>query len=391
MASIQDRWHEKDPATGRKVRTPRYGQGMQWKARYRDDAGKEHASHHGRRVDAQTWLDQQTAALVTGQWVDPRDSRTTFTDFYLLWAVRQVWAPTTVKAMDLAAKSVPFGGVKLRDLRRSHLEQWVKAMDTAGLAPGTIRTRVGNVRAVLRAAVRDRAMPHDPSEGVVLPRDRRPEAAMALPTTEQVAGILASADPPFRAFVALAAFAGLRLGEVAGVQVGDVDFLQRRLRVTRQVQRLGPGQVDVRPPKYGSERDVYVPDDLLTVVAEHVERHRPGQDRTRWLFLGEAHLPPHQNSVGYLWRKACRRAGVEGVTMHDLRHWYASGLIAAGCDVVTVQRALGHRSANVTLRTYAHLWPTAEDRTRAAAADLFAATAAASSANPAVSVRSASA
>jgi hypothetical protein len=44
--------------------------------------------------------------------------------------------------------------------------------------------------------------------------------------------------------------------------------------------------------------------------------------------------------------------------MHDLRHFYASGLIAAGCDVVT-------------LNTYSHLWPTAEDRTRASAADLM--------------------
>jgi hypothetical protein len=46
--------------------------------------------------------------------------------------------------------------------------------------------------------------------------------------------------------------------------------------------------------------------------------------------------------------------------------------IAAGCDVVTVQRALGHASATVTLRTYAHMWPTAEDKTRAAAAALMA-------------------
>jgi integrase len=56
------------------------------------------------------------------------------------------------------------------------------------------------------------------------------------------------------------------------------------------------------------------------------------------------------------------------VKLHDLRHFYASGLIAAGCDVVTVQRALGHSSATITLNTYAHLWPTAEDRTRLAAA-----------------------
>src|ERR1700733_9573959 len=48
-------------------------------------------------------------------------------------------------------------------------------------------------------------------------------------------------------------------------------------------------------------------------------------------------------------------------------HFYASGLISQGCDVVTVQRALGHASATTTLSTYAHLWPSAEDRTRKAA------------------------
>jgi integrase len=63
---------------------------------------------------------------------------------------------------------------------------------------------------------------------------------------------------------------------------------------------------------------------------------------------------------------------VAGFTLHDLRHFYASGLIAAGCDVVTVQRALGHATPSTTLNTYSHLWPTAEDRTRRAAASLMA-------------------
>ena len=53
------------------------------------------------------------------------------------------------------------------------------------------------------------------------------------------------------------------------------------------------------------------------------------------------------------------------IRLHDLRHFFASGLIAAGCDVVTVQRALGHSSATVTLSTYAHRWPTAADRAAA--------------------------
>jgi integrase len=56
-----------------------------------------------------------------------------------------------------------------------------------------------------------------------------------------------------------------------------------------------------------------------------------------------------------------------------VRHFYASGLIASGCDVVTVQRALGHASANTTLATYSHLWPDADDRTRTAAAHLMTA------------------
>jgi integrase len=73
--------------------------------------------------------------------------------------------------------------------------------------------------------------------------------------------------------------------------------------------------------------------------------------------------PPHQNTVGYWWRKTCNASGLTGFTRHDLRHFYASGLIAAGCDVVTVQRALGHAKATTALNTYVHLWPTAEDRT----------------------------
>ncbi|MEV6490052.1 tyrosine-type recombinase/integrase [Actinoplanes sp. NPDC051633] len=53
--------------------------------------------------------------------------------------------------------------------------------------------------------------------------------------------------------------------------------------------------------------------------------------------------------------------------MHDLRHFFTSSLIAAGCDIVTIQHALGHASATTTLNTYGHLMPSAEDRTRQAA------------------------
>jgi len=343
-----------------------------WRARYRDSVDKEHSRHFARKLDAQRWLDEVTTSVVTGQYVDPKAGRVTFEAFYAEWAARQVWEATTVLAMDLAAGSVPFRQLPLAELRRSHVEQWIKQMTTRGLAPGTVRTRVNNVRAVLRAAVRDRLIANDPSDAVTLPRLRRAEAAMTLPTNSQVAAVLQATDKRFRALVALAAFAGLRLGEAAGLQIRDVDYLRRVLVVRRQVQRAAGGVVEIRPPKYGSERSIFLPDALLEMLSYHVAAHRLGDEVDRWMFEATPGQPPHQNTVGHQWRQACERAGVTGVTLHDLRHFYASGLIAEGCDVVTVQRALGHAKATTTLNTYAHLWPTAEDRTRRAAGELLA-------------------
>lgn len=109
------------------------------------------------------------------------------------------------------------------------------------------------------------------------------------------------------------------------------------------------------------------------MLAEHIATYRHGNDPARWLFEATPGQPPHQNTIGHAWRNACRHGGVDGFTLHDLRHFFASGLIAAGCDVVTVQRALGHAKATTTLNTYAHLWRAAEDRTRAAADQLMVA------------------
>lgn len=225
---------------------------------------------------------------------------------------------------------------------------------------------------MFRAAVKDRVIGTDPPDGVRLPRRRRADVAMSIPTPEEVGQLMAVADARFQPFIALCAFAGLRLGEAAGTQLGDVDFLRKSLKVSRQVQRVNGGAIDVRAPKYGSERVVYLADSLVNVLAEHIAAHGTTGE-ARLLFAGEGDDAPHQNTVGYWWRKTLRDASLSGIKLHDLRHFYASGLIAAGCDVVTVQRSPGHAKATTTLNTYAHLWPTAEDRTRKAAESIMSA------------------
>ncbi len=123
-----------------------------WRARYRDDAGREHARHFARRVDAQRWIDEVTASVVTGNYVDPKAGAITFTAYFAQWAARQVWVPSTTEAMQLACGSATFGDLPLKSVRRSHIESWIKTITTNGLAPGTVFTRFNNVRRVFRAA-----------------------------------------------------------------------------------------------------------------------------------------------------------------------------------------------------------------------------------------------
>jgi integrase len=340
-----------------------------WRARYRDERGQERTQHFDRRVDAQFWLDQITTSVITGTYADPKAGQITFAAFFGEWSARQVWAPGTVVAMALAAHSVPFSDKPMRQIRRSDVEVWIKSMDAAGLAPGTIKTRYVNVRSVFRAAVKDRVISTDPTDTVRLPRRRRADVAMAIPSPEEVGLLMAVADTEVRTFIGLCAFAGLRLGEAAGVQLGDVDFVRKSLKVTRQVQRAPGATIVIRGPKYGSERVVHLADGLIDLIAQHVTEVGTAGDE-QWLF-SQGNGPVHQNSIGYWWRKTLHAAGLSGIKLHDLRHFYASGLIAAGCDVVTVQRSLGHAKATTTLNTYAHLWPTAEDRTRAAAQSIM--------------------
>lgn len=341
-----------------------------WRARYRDESGKEHARHFARKTDAQRWLDEVTASVVTGAYVDPRAGKATFDAWFAEWSSRQVWAPMTAVQADLVRRSVPFASVPLAQLRESHLQSWVKQMQAKGYAPNTINTRMMTVRAALKAALRDRRIVSDPSVGVVLPRRQRREVSMEVATSEQVGRLVAASEPAMRAYVALCAFAGLRLGEASGLNVSDIDFLGRRLEVTRQVQKKRGGPPELRPPKYESYRTIFIPDELVGLLARHIGEL--GASSEGWLFTGSSGQPISPTTVDTWWRRTVAAAGLADITLHFLRHFYASGLIAAGCDVVTVQRALGHKSPSVTLNTYSHLWPTAEDRTRKASGQLAA-------------------
>lgn len=365
-AGVEDRWTRADGEP-----TTRHGKGLRWMGRYVDDEGQERTKSFGRKIDAQRWVDEQTAALVTGTYIDPDRAAVTLASFYVQWAQRQVWVHHTRRQNNLVIERFPHSRVALGELRASHVEAWVKAMVDQNLAPTTIQQRVGNLRAIFKAAIRDGYLVRDPSMNVKLPRARRAEAAMEIPTPAEVGALVDNADAGFEAYIGLCAFAGLRRGEACAIEVGDIDFLGRAIKVRRQLVLNGRNDVDIRAPKYGSERTVPAPDGLLELLAEHIRRHVPGDDPARPMFAGVADGRLSPNQVWRRFKAAQTEAGVD-THLHALRHYYASGLIRAGCDVVTVQRAMGHSAPSITLNTYSHLWPDAEDRTRNAAAEMFA-------------------
>ncbi|XNR89677.1 site-specific integrase [Streptomyces sp. R-74717] len=171
----------------------------------------------------------------------------------------------------------------------------------------------------------------------------------------------------------LGADRGQEVGELLDLKVSDVDFKSGTIRVERQ--RLQSGLIG--PPKTAKSRRT-VP--VGEVVTDALLTHLAARPSKEWLFTMEEGEPLNYRCWKAEWNCARRTlqaaendaAECEGrkpvelphMVTHDLRHFYASALIAGGASVKQVQLVLGHASAVITLRIYAHLWPGEEDRTR---------------------------
>jgi integrase len=172
---------------------------------------------------------------------------------------------------------------------------------------------------------------------------------------------------------------GMRRGEIAGLQWRDIDLNGKKLHIERSVESTEAG-LRVKSPKTAhGRRLIALPEAAVTVLRQH----RKATMETR-LALGAGRLPDEAFVFGDIegkvrdpvlltehWRRLTKARGLPAVTLQSLRHSHASALIAAGTDIVTVSRRLGHGSPTVTLGVYAHLFDKGDEGAALAIDNIF--------------------
>lgn len=326
-----------------------------WRARYRDAAGKEHARHFTRRLDGQRWLDEVTSAVITGTYVHPKTARTTVGEWCDTWlAGFTTRRPGTVRQARVHINQIraEFGPMPLSAVRPSNVRSWTSRLRSEGYEASYVYALHGRLSQIMSDAAHDGIIPRSPCSRRTSPGAGRQRPYVA--TTEQVWALHDAMPEYLRPAILLAAFAGLRAGEACGLRVADVDFMRGVIHPAVQY----PAE-ELKTPI--SKTPVPIPRSLTLALSAGV----PPAGETLLASHRGGQLKPKQLDTAICTARKKVDGLPAGFRYHDLRHYFASLLIAHGADVKTVQARLRHGSATTTLNTYGHLWPDKDESTKA--------------------------
>ena len=333
-----------------------------WRARYLGPDGRQRSRSFDRRIDAERWLRSQLAKLDRGEWVDPDYGQIEWAEYSAqLIAGRTHLAARTQetdrRCHERAAQLI--GDVPLTRLTPELLRRIMAELTAAGYAPETVAKTMRWVRLTLNQAVRDRRLLSSPAQGVRLPTPRRTQMRLLDPA--EVDALAAALPGRYASLPVVAAYTGLRWGELAGLRVANIDTLRRRLTVSSALVEASGQQPRLATPKSStSERTIALPNVATHALARHLDEHPP-TDGMVWTTERGGLL--RRGTFGRIWRRAVEDTVGPPCRLHDLRHTHASWLIAAGEHPKTIQTRLGHSSIQVTIDRYGHLMDGLDERT----------------------------
>lgn len=150
---------------------------------------------------------------------------------------------------------------------------------------------------------------------------------------------------------------GLRRGELLGLKWDNVDLKNGILHIRRQIMRQSGAVVEAQMKTKKAYRSIAIPADAVEVLKTQQEKIGCGSE---YVFPSPTGGLISSDSVLHMLQRVLKRAGLERVRFHDLRHTFATLALQNGVDVKTVSGMLGHHSAGFTLDTYAHVTTAAQ-------------------------------
>ncbi len=257
------------------------------------------------------------------------------------------------------------GAMKLRDIRRGHVQAFIDELGEADRGAVTIRRIVAVVQGCLSSAVRDEIIDDSPARHLELPqvdgKDFTPWEAEQVGHFLDIAG-----EHRLGALFEVAVFTGLRRAELCQLLWDDVDLVRREIRVRRTTTKTDAGKRRVAL----DDRAVGALMSWQIAQAAEQEAWGPAYATGGHVFTYEDGRPLKLQYATRLFDKLRVQAGLPQMTLHGLRHQQASLQLSAGTPLAVVSKRLGHSSISVTADIYSHLLESTEHDAANAAASL---------------------
>lgn len=328
-----------------------------------DDVRRSHGGFKTLR-EARAQKRQLEALIADNKFPEAPKDKTTLAEFAEQWlaAKKKTLKPGTWVDYELTFRLhiLPaLGKMELSKITPADIQSFVDSLSEKDpesekeLSPSTIHKCYRYVRNCLGNAVDKDLLDKTPCRGVIVPRPSQ-QAEFDILSVDEVRQVLDGSDEPERTLVAVLAYSGLRLGEALGLRWRDIGFEKRFMTVERAYGQNGWST----PKTSASRRAVPISPTLATILSEY-RSSRETSEPDNVVFSHDGTTPLDQSNVRRDFNKALKGAGIRHVSLHSLRHFYASNMIASGCSIKFLQHSLGHTSATMTLNTYSHLIPEA--------------------------------
>lgn len=306
-----------------------------------------------------------------------------FADLYFKNHATTLKEYTAKQYRDIYEKRIKpyFGKMRIKNITALDIRQWLTEMErseltcnTEKLADNSKGVYFRTLKAMLGVAVKWEIIDDNPCRKVTMPKSKenKVKALQSSDLEKLYSKIDTFEDPRAVLLIYLFTLSGIREGEAAGLKWQDIDFDNNILHIEREAMYIPKEGLKITPPKSAtSTRDIVIPD----VLCEKLKEYKAIQDKDiadrESLYHDEGYIitqfngaPVHAKTIRNWIKKACAFCDVPYVTVHGLRHTYASILIAKGIDPRTTAAQLGHSTPSLTMNIYAN--PQNEAKKRAA-------------------------